>query len=354
MNKQKGLSLIELMIAITLGLVLMGGVIQMFLSSRQVFTTQQAMARIQESGRLAMEFMARDIRMAGYMGCMTRTEKGEITNTLNDSDDFDNEFNVGIEGYSAASAPAGIFDPAPVNNTDIVVLRSASGDGAQISQDNNSSQLFASLINIDEDACSDGSDRISGMCQGDIAVVADCTKARIFQITEVSEAGGGKVNVVHSNAGTVSPGNADSSWGGSSDPDNERFEPGAEVMIASNTAYYIAEGTSDRPSLWQRSNRDNLELLEGVEKMSLRYGVDTNGDVIPDAYRTAAQVTAADDWSSVLSVRIELLVASIEENVLAEPQPYVFAGVNSTPAEIADRRLRMVFVNTVGIRSRLP
>lgn len=352
MNKQKGLSLIELMIAITLGLVLMGGVIQMFLSSRQVFTTQQAMARIQESGRLAMEFMARDIRMAGYMGCMTRTT-GEITNTLNDSDDFDNEFNIGIEGYSAANVPVGIFSPAPMDNTDVVVVRSASGEGAQVSQNNNSSQVFTSVTSIDTDACTDGSDRISGMCIGDIVVVADCSKARVFQVTNLTETGGLEANVVHSGSG-VTPGNAETSWGGNSAPDSEKFEPGAEVMTASNTAYYVAEGASGRPSLWQRSNRQNLELLESIEKMNLRYGVDTNGDVIPDAYRTAAQVTAADDWSSVLSVRIELLVASIEENVLAEPQPYVFSGVNSTPAEIADRRLRMVFVNTVGIRSRLP
>lgn len=351
MNKQKGLSLIELMIAITLGLVLMGGVIQMFLSSRQVFTTQQAMARIQESGRLAMEFMARDIRMAGYMGCMTRTT-GEITNTLNDSDDFDYEFDVGIIGYSASNVPADIFDPAPSDDTDIVVIRSASGEGAHVTDTNESAQVFTSITSTEPAACSNGTNRISGMCIGDIVIVADCVKARIFQVTNL-QTSGGKLNVVHSSSGAT-PGNAQASWGGNSAPDNEKFEPGAEVMTASNTAYYVAEGASGRPSLWQRSNRDNLELLEGVEKMSLRYGVDTNGDVIPDAYRTAAQVTAANDWPSVLSVRIELLVASIEENVLTDPQPYVFAGEDSTPAEIADRRLRMVFVNTVGIRSRLP
>ncbi|ARU27615.1 hypothetical protein CBR65_09340 [Cellvibrio sp. PSBB006] len=73
MRKQAGLSLIELMIAITLGLILMAGVIQVFLSSRVTFATQQAMSRVQETGRLAVEFMARDIRMAGYMGCTSRS-----------------------------------------------------------------------------------------------------------------------------------------------------------------------------------------------------------------------------------------------------------------------------------------
>src|ERR1043165_5123513 len=62
-NTQKGFSLVELMISITLGLVLMGGVLQMFLGSKAAYTNQRAVASVQESGRLALEFMTRDIRM---------------------------------------------------------------------------------------------------------------------------------------------------------------------------------------------------------------------------------------------------------------------------------------------------
>lgn len=66
-NNQAGLSLIEIMVALTLGLLLIGAVIQLFISSKQTYRLQNALSRIQENGRLAMESMATDIRMSGYI-----------------------------------------------------------------------------------------------------------------------------------------------------------------------------------------------------------------------------------------------------------------------------------------------
>lgn len=63
---QLGLSLVELMIAMALGLLLMTGVIQVFLSSRQTYAANEAMGRLQENGRFALEFIARSARLAGY------------------------------------------------------------------------------------------------------------------------------------------------------------------------------------------------------------------------------------------------------------------------------------------------
>lgn len=63
---QLGLSLVELMVAMALGLLLMTGVIQVFLSSRQTYAANEAMGRLQENGRFALEFIARSARMAGY------------------------------------------------------------------------------------------------------------------------------------------------------------------------------------------------------------------------------------------------------------------------------------------------
>lgn len=63
---QLGLSLVELMVAMALGLLLMTGVIQVFLSSRQTYAANEAMGRLQENGRFALEFIARSARLAGY------------------------------------------------------------------------------------------------------------------------------------------------------------------------------------------------------------------------------------------------------------------------------------------------
>ena len=64
---QVGLSIVELLVALALGLLLMTGVIQVFLSSRQTYAANEAMGRMQENGRFALDFIARSARQAGYV-----------------------------------------------------------------------------------------------------------------------------------------------------------------------------------------------------------------------------------------------------------------------------------------------
>lgn len=354
MNKQKGLSLIELMIAITLGLVLMTGVIQVFLSSKTVYSTQQALSRVQETGRLAIEFLSRDIRMAGYMGCASRAAGMVITNTLNNPSKYQFDFNTALMGYTADKLPLDHgLSPLPLANTDLFVVRGAFGSGAHVVQNNNGAQINVVATTPEPNACTDSdgkvSARISGICIGDILVVTDCTKARVFQATNLQETGS-DLNVVHAESGI--PGNSDASWGGSSDPESERFRNGAEVLSATTITYFVGTGTSGRPSLWQNVNGVNLELLEGVDDMSINYGVDSDGDYVPDgSYRDATKL-ALTDWNKVVALRVELLVASIEDGVLPETQNYSFGGVDNIVPDPVDRRLRQVFTTTVGIRSR--
>lgn len=65
-SKQQGLSLIELMISITLGLVLMGAATQVMLSNNQTYRLNDDISRIQENGRIALDILVRDLRMGGY------------------------------------------------------------------------------------------------------------------------------------------------------------------------------------------------------------------------------------------------------------------------------------------------
>ena len=345
LGRQKGISLVELMISITIGLILMTGVVQLFLSSRTTFSTQQALARVQESGRLAMEFLSEDIRMAGYMGCMSRNLN--FSNTLNSASDLAYNFSVGIEGLNdvGATVPAG-YPANIVEGTDVLVVRGGTGNGVDVVAANNNSELF--VENTGVSASCAGS--LSGLCAQDILVVSDCSKARVFQISDLTEVTGVGVSIEHLGAGT-DPGNATTTWGGGSIPD-ENFGDDAEVIEMNTTAYYIAPGVSGQPGLWQETNGGNpMELLEGVEDMQLSYGRDTSGDGVPDSYVDASALTTTAEWAQVSSVRVQLLVQSTEDNLLQEAQPYTFNSVTSTPA---DRRLRQVFINTVGIRSRLP
>jgi len=65
-NTQRGFTLIELMIAMTIGLILMLVIGTVFTSSRQAFRVQEDNARIQESGRFALEIIGRSIKQAGH------------------------------------------------------------------------------------------------------------------------------------------------------------------------------------------------------------------------------------------------------------------------------------------------
>ncbi len=69
-RRQAGLSLIELMIAMVIGLVLILGLVQVFGASRQAYQLSQGIARNQENGRFAVDFLSRDLRMAGHTGCV--------------------------------------------------------------------------------------------------------------------------------------------------------------------------------------------------------------------------------------------------------------------------------------------
>ena len=68
-SSQRAFTLIELMIAMLIGVFLMAGVIQIFLSAKQAYRLQENLSRLQENGRFAMDIITKDIRSAGFMGC---------------------------------------------------------------------------------------------------------------------------------------------------------------------------------------------------------------------------------------------------------------------------------------------
>lgn len=87
---QSGMTLIEIMIALLISAFLIAGVIQLFLNSKQTYRMQENLSRLQENGRFAVEFIARDVRMAGYRTCLSGTVPSAISGTndtgLNASD----------------------------------------------------------------------------------------------------------------------------------------------------------------------------------------------------------------------------------------------------------------------------
>src|SRR5688572_13095418 len=74
-----GLALIELMIAMLLGLVVMGGAVSLLMANKQSYRTNEALSQVQESARTAFELLSRDVRQAGVNGCVNN---GRVANVL--------------------------------------------------------------------------------------------------------------------------------------------------------------------------------------------------------------------------------------------------------------------------------
>ena len=64
----RGLTLIELLVALAIGSFLLIGAVTVFLQSSATFRTSNAIGRLQEDARYALDELASDIRMAGYFG----------------------------------------------------------------------------------------------------------------------------------------------------------------------------------------------------------------------------------------------------------------------------------------------
>ena len=332
---EQGFSLVEFMIAMTIGLIILGGVGYMYMESRQSFRSMDNLSRMQESARYALEIISRDIRMAGYRGCASST--GTFFNTLVNKTTTAYNFGVPINGYDASAAawsPAlpsdtgGLSGLSLLAGTDAIILRSAFGGGTTVTDQpgNSSADLKVTAPH--------------NLADNDILLVTNCTAATVFQATEVN---GGGLNVVH-NTGVGTPGNSTKDLG--------QVYKNGEIIKMQSKSYFIRNGASGRPALWQFDNYkpaagDNpAEIAEGVENMQIQYGIDANLDGIIESYSAA---NAVADWNQVAAVRISLLVASNDDNIATSKQVYTYNGASVTAPDL---RLRQAFTATISVRNR--
>lgn len=339
-RKQHGFTLVELMVAMTLGLFLLGGVITILTASHQTYRVNDALARMQENARYAFQVLSRDIRMAGYFGCAGNS--ASIVNTLNpgppDPPGFLWNLGQALDGFEATSAtawtpplptPDGTI-PSPLGGRDILVIRGVDGGDTKVTHHPGGNPPGSADLKVTVG---------SGLENDDIVLVTDCQAAAIFQITNVNTSSG-MDNIVHNTGSPTAntPGNYTKALG-------KEFT-GGELIKISTRSYFIRLAES-WPALYRKiGTKDAEELVRGVENMQIEYGEDLDGDWTADVYRTADIVA---NWNNVVSVRISLLMQTIENNIASGPQPYTFNGATTTPT---DRRLRQAFTTVVALRNR--
>lgn len=368
-KSSRGLSLIELLIAMTLGLTLAAGVVQIYVGSETTERDREARQRMQENGRFAMNFLLREIRMAGYMGCTSDIDPADVNVTLVGGVPASYQPLTGIQGWEAGGT-----DPGTVNNSanDVAVVSSttaewttsASSTIATFNAVPNSDivQLWtASSSNSSIDSLNPGNSPVVKVIEfpvedDDILMFSDCSGADIVQVCNKSSGSSGTINLILNSS--CAPGNVS--------PLNLQTGVGGQVVKVQGTMFYVGKRgntAANSPALFRSELASDgtagaaEELIEGVESMQILYGVNLDADVrnTVDSYLPADLVT---DWGEVISVRVSLLMQSVEDGTVPSPQAYVFDGVtydgggggNGTLP--ADNRVRRVFTSTITLRNR--
>ncbi|HIG65419.1 MAG TPA: prepilin-type N-terminal cleavage/methylation domain-containing protein [Methyloprofundus sp.] len=324
-KKQRGMSLIEIMIALLLGAFLTGGVIQIFLSSSQTYRIQDALAGLQENGRFSMDFIARDMRMVDFWGCI---KSAQIESKLKPNATYDG-YTAGLAGINNDTAVNDILD-----GTDSFILRGAMASNVFLV-----SQPTTVAANI---KVTSG----SGLLDDDIVLLSDCRSGDIFQITNLNS-GAAFDLAVHNTGGSM---NASKKLEvGLEAPNNDiRYGTDAQIYKLAFITYSIQAGANGQPSLFKRiNNADAEELVEGVEDMQILYGEDSDDDALANYYVDADTVV---EWGRVVSVRISLLLQTLKDNIASKPLQYSYNGATPTAT---DRRLRRVYTTTIALRNRL-
>jgi type IV pilus assembly protein PilW len=330
--RHAGFSLIELMIGMVLALLLAAIIVTVFSRASKTSSVTQTINETQEQGRVALDMLQQDVRLAGYIGCNSNRllESGGLVNVTADPGAFLSDIDqyiLGHEGTGAAFDPVAsdgltTADPAPLLDSDAITVRIPLGEPAALSGTMANGTVAVPLFST------------AGFAVGQHAVVGDCAQSTAFVVTGL--AGG----LEHSDAGGLN-----------ASPDLGRaYGPDAMVAPFATLTYYVAEnGVGTNRSLYRRVGDTALseEIAEGVEEFQLQYGLDTDGDIFADLFVTADDVA---DWSQVVSVRASLLMRSKLERASQSAQTYAFNGVPDVLA--ADDRLRHPFNVTIQLRNR--
>jgi len=318
-NRESGFTLIEMMIAMLLSVILLGGVVQISSSTKASYRTNEAVAQLQENGRFSTEILARDIRMADFWGCAGKISR--VTNNLNNAGSGYIDFsNGGVGGTEGGALP------------DTLVLRSGFNSGIQVEAPYGPQPSANIKVTAN-----------NGLNQFDIVVVSDCTSADIFQVSNATPGAG----VLVHNRGVGDPGNYNPMGNAGCPGANAQclskiYDGDANVYRVQELVYSIAAGASGQPALFRNSD----ELVDGIEDLQVLYGEDIDNSGSANRYVNADQV---GDMNNVVSLRIALVVRSYENNI-TNGQTYDVLGTSRTST---DNRLRQVYTSTVSIRNRL-
>lgn len=338
--RQRGMSLVEVMIALALGAFITLGIVQLFTANRESYQMNLGQARLQENARFALDFLSQSVRVAGYTGCSSRVEPrvlvrdgGGSVPSMYDPSEGITAHSGGADGWSPAltGLPAGV---SPAAGTDVLVLKSAAGEGISF-EPQTADPAATSFVELPAD-CTD--DSCPGYEPGSVLMASDCRKSTVFMVTHYNtQPSNNRLAVVYNTGNEI--GGLNNSEQRLAQGDEEFLED-ASIYSMRSEYYFVAPGAGrnnrgDTPlALWRKQgSRPAAELVEGIEQMRLLFGEDLNGDRVPDRY---GPITAVADPANIITVRLQLTANSVD-----------------AVAEDGDGLLRRTFTQTIAVRNRI-
>jgi type IV pilus assembly protein PilW len=326
---QHGMSLVELMVALTIGTFLLAGAISVFGKTRDLYRTNEAAARLQETARYAMGTIEADLRMANYWGLMSRAdliENGPALDLANlPAVDPAYSLPAELQGYAGTINQCGamwaVKLPAYVEATNSYTLGcAADGAGAVAGADTltirrASTQVIAAAG--------------LGASAGQIKLQTSRVQGSLFS------------------SATLPAG---------------YLPPLSETRALVVNGYYVGQDSDERagtPSL-RRKQLDlqggaptifDLQIVPGVEDLQVEFGGDFNDDQNADYFVQPNVAIPAGD--QIVAVRVWLLVrAEQQETGFVDGRTYEYASRVGAGAYVPNDAFRRVLVTkTIALRN---
>ena len=361
---QQGLTLIELLIAMILGIIVIGGISQVFMATKRANNILIAETELQENARFAFSVITNIVQKAGNLGCKSPSELN-VKSLLNFNEGTFRPW-IAIEGWEAKNTGQGDAYTTAVDAKVLVTPNSHwSGTSDAVLDDGIRSVRNSDILKVWHTADKSGTintvtaDEMTfseiDLEQGDVVVLNDCKTVTFAQACSCDTADGTACSSMDQRV-EISP-------AACSKPGNTAFNPAginiatASLQVLKQSVFYIGKRNQEHSNLsslfvHKLGNDGKLgqseEILEGLESMQIFYGEDTNNNKSPNYYVSADEVS---DWRNVVSIRLSLLLRSFKDNLLREPQNINFNGVKVSIPE-NDSYLRRVYTSTIALRNR--
>lgn len=297
-SKAKGFTLVEIMISLFIGAFILGGVMFTYIGMKQTTSDTADLGELQESGRLVMDILKRDIEMSGFWGNFNMVpDVNLLAGTLPDAPNPDC-----FAGENNATFPA-------ASNRGFRQLFAIEAANNPVMNCIDSANLGSDVLQIK---------RVMGENVKDMPTALN----QHYFVSSNDSA-----RIVKANGGVINANNNEKVW-----------EYMHNIYFVEDQTYLLNGEDRIIPTLRRMrliSGEMGVEtIMEGVENIRLIFGLDTNGDNRVDIYRTTAQMTEAD-WAQqgavVATVQVFLLVRTLQEDLTnVQEQTFIMGGEGDT------------------------